>query len=72
MSKETPKYWSFGGFVISNPRALLLRLLVVFGPVYLVAALWQQMVVLLPILASLLIFTADVGSDDGDATDADG
>lgn len=72
MSNETPKYWSFGSFAISNPRALLLRLLVVFGPVYLVAALWQQMVVLLPILASLLIFTADADSDDGDATDADG
>lgn len=72
MSNETPKYWSLGGFFISNPRALLLRLLVVFGPVYLVAALWQQMVVLLPILASLLIFTADTNSDNGDATDADG
>jgi hypothetical protein len=44
----------------------------VFGPVYLAAALWQQMVVLLPILASLLIFTADANSDDGDSTDADG
>jgi hypothetical protein len=72
MSNETTKHWSFGGFVISNPRALFLRLLVVFGPVYLAAALWQQMVVLLPILASLLIFTADANSDDGDSTDADG
>lgn len=71
MKKESNS-WSFGGFVIANPRALFLRILIVFGPVYLVAALWQQMVILLPVLASLLIFTADANSDDGDAADADG
>lgn len=62
------------GFRINQPRTLLIKIVVIFVPVFAMAHLTQNMVYVLPTLAIGVLFGANINGDtktDYDDTDAD-
>jgi membrane protein required for beta-lactamase induction len=62
------------GFRINQPRTLLIKIVVIFVPVFAMAHLTQNMVYVLPTLAIGVLFGGSINGDtktDYDDTDAD-
>ena len=57
------------GLIIKSPKKLLIKLLLVFTPIYAVAFFTQSMVYVLPTVAVFLLFGTSISSEN-DAVDA--
>lgn len=62
------------GFKINQPKILVIKIIVIFAPVFAIAQLTQNMAYVLPTLAIGVLFGGSINGDaktDYDDTDAD-
>ena len=58
-------------FQVKNPRSLLVKIAIIFIPVYTVAILTEKMIYILPTLAVGLLFGANVDENSKDIDPSD-